>query len=360
MCKLVSPNQVSFVPGRQISDNILIAQEVLHRFHRARGKTEYVAWKIDLSKAYDRFKWSFIEQTLAEVGIGETPLQLIMSCVKNVSYKFILNGELTESFKPQRGVRQGDPLSPYLFVLCMEKLSHIIAARVLKKEWKAVRAARSGHLISHLFFADDLILFGEASAQQAMVLKNSLEEFCELFGQQVNFEKSLLYISANTKSGLVDQIELTCGATRSADMRNYLGVPLVQGRVTKATYKGLLVLRGVGFSGVEPDPMRGVGISSIWGDDMIVRTGWNIKKLLQALLPEAVKQIISIHVDVEGNLPDTCIWGPTLNGVFSVKTAYELSVRFNEVPGSPWNFIWNLKIPPRVKCSLGFSLKKRS
>ncbi|CAL8098266.1 unnamed protein product [Prunus armeniaca] len=241
MCKFVSPNQVSFVPGRQISDNIFIAQEVLHRFHRARGKTGYIAWKIDLSKAYDRLKWSFIEQTLAEIGIGETSLHLIMSCVKNVSYRIILNEELTESIKPQRGVRQGDPLSPYLFVLCMEKLSHIIAAKVLKKEWKAVRAARSGPLISHLFFADDLILFGEASAQQAMVMKNSLEEFCELSGQQVNFEKSLLYISANTKSDLVDQIELTCGATRSADMGNYLGVPLVQGRVTKAMYKGVLV-----------------------------------------------------------------------------------------------------------------------
>ncbi|VVA15574.1 Hypothetical predicted protein, partial [Prunus dulcis] len=153
----------------------------------------------------------------------------------------IMNGELTESFKPQRGVRQGDPLSPYLFVLCMEKLSHIIAARVLKKEWKAVRAARSGPLISHLFFADDLILFGEASIQQAMVMKNSLEEFCELSGQQVNFEKSLLYISANTKPDLVDQIEQTCGVTRSTDMGNYLGVPLVQGRVTKATYKGVLI-----------------------------------------------------------------------------------------------------------------------
>ncbi|KAI5350425.1 hypothetical protein L3X38_003316 [Prunus dulcis] len=129
MCKLVSPNRVSFVPGRQISDNIFIAQEVLHRFHRARGKT-----------------------------------------------------------------------------------GHIIAVRVLKNKWKAVK--------------------------QAMVMKNSLEEFCELSGQQVNFEKSLLYISANTKSDLVDQIELICGATRSADMGNYLGVPLSKGGLPRLRIRG--------------------------------------------------------------------------------------------------------------------------
>lgn len=84
-------------------------------------KTGYIAWKIYLSKVYDSLKWSFIEQTLTEIGIGKISLQLIMSCVKNVSYKIIMNGERVESFKAQRGVRQGDPLSPYLFVLCMEK-----------------------------------------------------------------------------------------------------------------------------------------------------------------------------------------------------------------------------------------------
>ncbi|KAI5345025.1 hypothetical protein L3X38_012902 [Prunus dulcis] len=91
------------------------------------------------------------------------------------------------------------------------------------------------------------------------------------------------------------------------------------------------------------------GDSGLWAAMLRKKTGWNIKKLLQALLPEVVKQISSIYVDVEGNRPDTCIWGPTSNGVFSVKTAYELSARFNEVPGSPWKLIWNLKIPPRVK-----------
>ncbi|CAB4264081.1 unnamed protein product [Prunus armeniaca] len=83
------------------------------------------------------------------------------------------------------------------------------------------------------------------------------------------------------------------------------------------------------------------------------RTGWNIEKLLQALLPKAVKKIISIHVDFEGNLPFTCIWGPTSNGTFSCKVYYELSI------GSSWNFIWKLKIPPRVKVFIWLLTQKK-
>ncbi|CAL8090817.1 unnamed protein product [Prunus armeniaca] len=88
-------------------------------------------------------------------------------------------------------------------------------------------------------------------------------------------------------------------------------------------------------------------------DNICVRTGWNIEKLLQALLPKAVKKIISIHVDFEGNLPFTCIWGPTSNGTFSCKVYYELSI------GSSWNFIWKLKIPPRVKVFIWLLTQKK-
>ena len=88
-----------------------------------------------------------------------------MSCVTNVSYNVVVNGELTESFTPKCGIRQGDPLSLYIFVLCMEKLSHIIQQKLFDKAWSPIKISKGGPDISHLFFADDLILFGKAHHQ---------------------------------------------------------------------------------------------------------------------------------------------------------------------------------------------------
>lgn len=112
MTKIVSPTQVSFVPGRHIVDNIVIAQEMLHKFKITKGQKGFIAQKIDLSKAYDHLSWSFIREVLCEIGIGRRVLELIMHCISSVQYKAILNGELTTYFSPKCGMRQGDPFSP--------------------------------------------------------------------------------------------------------------------------------------------------------------------------------------------------------------------------------------------------------
>ena len=85
-----------------------------------------MVWKIDLSKAYDKLNWNFIYMVLAELKLPEPLIKLIMHCVTSASFQVVVNGDLSESFQAGRGIRQGDPLSPYLFVLCMEKLSHLI------------------------------------------------------------------------------------------------------------------------------------------------------------------------------------------------------------------------------------------
>lgn len=104
----------------------------------------------------------------------------------------ILNGDLSKAFSADRGVRQGGPLSPYIFVLCIEKLSHLIQTSAEIGQWKPIKSSQHGPLVSHLFFANDLILFAEASTSQARVLKKVVDSFCKLPGQSVNFDKSKL------------------------------------------------------------------------------------------------------------------------------------------------------------------------
>lgn len=164
----ISPNQVSFVPGRHISDNVMITYEILHKCRMTKGHKGYLVWKIDLSKAYDKLNWDFILQVPYELQIPPLLSKLIMSCVSSTSFQVILNGDLSETFYAGRGVRQGDPV-PLHFCFVYGKVSHLIQVATDLGLWKPIKSSQTGPRVSHLFFADDLILFAEASTEQASV-----------------------------------------------------------------------------------------------------------------------------------------------------------------------------------------------
>ncbi|GMI70571.1 hypothetical protein HRI_000726400 [Hibiscus trionum] len=110
--------------------------------------------KIDLEKAYDRLEWAFINDTFRDVGISDNLCLLIMSCVSSVTSQIAWNESMTESFRPSRGIQQGDPLLSYLFVLCMERLSQVIDIEVRSRKWIPFIFGRRVLEVSHLFFAD--------------------------------------------------------------------------------------------------------------------------------------------------------------------------------------------------------------
>lgn len=121
---LVFENQSAFVQGRAITDNILISHEVLHFLKTSKAsKRCSMAVKTDMSKAYDRLEWDFIEEVMIHLGFHSIWINWIMQCIKTVSYSFLVNGSAQGRVKPQRGIRQGEPLSPYIFILCSEVLS---------------------------------------------------------------------------------------------------------------------------------------------------------------------------------------------------------------------------------------------
>ncbi|KAG7585751.1 Pentatricopeptide repeat [Arabidopsis thaliana x Arabidopsis arenosa] len=186
MPKLIGPAQASFIPGRLSTDNIVLVQEAVHSMRRKKDRKGWMLLKLDLEKAYDRIRWDFLEDTLKTVGLSEKWRRWIMQCVSGPSMAVLWNGEKTAPFTPSRGLRQGDPLSPYLFVLCLERLCHLIELAVDSKEWKPINLSRGGPKLSHVCFADDLILFAEASVSQVRVIRKVLEKFCLASGQKMD------------------------------------------------------------------------------------------------------------------------------------------------------------------------------
>ncbi|XP_061347266.1 uncharacterized protein LOC133292825 [Gastrolobium bilobum] len=197
MDKLISPSQVSFVPGRQIQDNIVIVQELIHSMHK-------------------------------------------MKVCSNLQDQCLWNGGKTEDFRPSRGIRQGDPLSPYLFVIALEKLTHIINTVVLGGLWNPFRVGNGGPRLSHISFADDLMLFMEATEEQIDVLLHCLHLFEEVSGQRLSVDNTSVYFSRNASEDVISRITQKSGFKRVRNMGRYLGSMMQHGRASKELYAGII------------------------------------------------------------------------------------------------------------------------
>lgn len=150
---LVGPFQNAFVPRRLMGDNCMLAHEILtHIKRQKKGYNILAILKIDMNKAYDRVKWEFVEWLLNTMGFPARWRHWIMQCITNVSYSILFDGEPTQQFKPKCGLRQGDPLSPYIFILVMEVLYKMMINLEEKGHVQGIKIARSTPSISHLFF----------------------------------------------------------------------------------------------------------------------------------------------------------------------------------------------------------------
>lgn len=135
-----------------------------------------------MSKAYDRVEWSLLEAMMLKLGFSEAWVALIMKCVSSVSYKVKVNGNLSEFFSPKRGLRQGDPLSPYLFLLCAEGFSALLQEAEQNGSIKGVKICLRVPSVSHLLFADDSLLLVKANRENAVQIQRILEMYEQVSG----------------------------------------------------------------------------------------------------------------------------------------------------------------------------------
>ena len=168
---IISETQSAFQSSKAISDNILIAFETLHHMKNQKSKKlGFMALKLDMSKAYDRVEWSYLVKIMEKLGFCEKWVSLVYECISTVSYSILVNGEPRGDIRPSRGIRQGDPLSPYLFLLCSEGLNRMLQQAASNDKIRGFSLCKRGPRISHLFFADDSLLFCKATMSDLLVV----------------------------------------------------------------------------------------------------------------------------------------------------------------------------------------------
>ena len=175
---IISEHQSAFLKCRLITDNILVAFETLHymKNHNSRN-TGFMALKLDMSKAYDRVEWSFLKDVMIKMGFNDRWIVLVMKSITFVSYSLLVNGEPFRHIIPTRGIRQGDPPSPYLFLLCSEGLHKHIQTTANNRAIKGVSICQNGLKLMHLLFADDSLLFCKATRLECQKILEILSTY---------------------------------------------------------------------------------------------------------------------------------------------------------------------------------------
>lgn len=195
--EIISPNQGTFIKGRQIIDNIMIMLELLQHMKINKNTIKDMALKLDMSKAYERVEWDYLKTTLRKKGFSDKWVKWIMKCIYSVTYQILINGSPMDKIEQKRGIRQGDPLSPMLFLICMEGFSSKLRKIEFNNKIEGIRIRRTSPMITHLLFADNCYIFTKIRNRDEENIKNFQTEFSKTSGQVINLENLDIIFSNN-------------------------------------------------------------------------------------------------------------------------------------------------------------------
>lgn len=195
-----------------------------------------MALKLDMSKAYDRVEWSCLDKIMEKLGFEAKWRELLMRCMTSVTYSMRINGKPKSHIIPSRGLRQGDPLSPYLFPLCAEGISALIKSTINRGQMGGISICRGGPKLSHLFFDDDSLIFYKATPEECTALQRILKVYECASEQQLNMTKTSLFFSSSTPGGVQEEIRFRFSAQVIKQHEKYLGLPSLIGRRKRSSF----------------------------------------------------------------------------------------------------------------------------
>ena len=235
--RFISANQSTFIKDRLLMENLLLATEIVKGYHKE-AVSPRCAMKIDISKAFDSVQWSFLLNTLQALHFPEQFIRWIKTCISTASFSVQVNGELAGYFGSERGLRQGCSLSPYLFVICMNVLSKMIDKAATDKKI-ALHPNCKKLQLTHLCFADDLMVFVKADKKSIQGTLAIFADFAMHSGLKISLEKSTIYMAGipeTERDSILQQFPFAFGTLPV----RYLGLPLLTRKMTSSDYLPLV------------------------------------------------------------------------------------------------------------------------
>ncbi|WMV12004.1 hypothetical protein MTR67_005389 [Solanum verrucosum] len=338
------PQQLAFIKGRQIVDAILMANEYVNA--RTRSSVPGILCKLDIQKAYDHLNWKFLLETLSKRGFGSIWLRWMKFCISTVKFSVLINGSPTGFFSSQRGLRQGDPLSPFLFIIAMEGLNDMLKIAQEKlwlRGFKVSSRVGADMEITHLQYADDTLVFYDANRNQFKILRVIFVLFEAISGIHINWNNSFLY-PVNEMKSLIPSLARILGG-RTGDLpTTYLGMPLGSKSKSIGIWNG-------GMKWVMPkkvtQPLK------IWSSYASITGDNEMENHFGLHLVEYMEDLESV-TDVLGSLPDTVSWVHSEDGRFTFNKLYKKELETQQGLRLAGNMYGQAKHQPRSNVLYGW------